>query len=155
MSNYPVSSVTVSGFVPAPPEEVFALISDTRNDPEWCPNVDEAELVNGTDVEVGATFRFHQHLDRGGKRIEFDATVEVVSLEEDAIEWNVEDRFQTRNISIAVKPEKGGTRITQTTRASFVKNPGLTVRYGYPILAKRTLKDQFEQLAAHFTGKRS
>jgi len=150
MSNFPVSSVTVSGFVPAPPEDVFALISDTRNDPEWCPNVDSAELVEGNGVEVGAKFRFHQHLERSGKRIEFDATVEIVSLGEDAIGWRVEDRFQTRNISIAVTSEKDGTRITQTTDASFLKKPGLTTRYGYPILARRTLKDQFRHLAAHF-----
>ena len=150
MSAHSVRPVSVSAFIPATPADVFGLIADTRNDPEWCPNVDAATLVEGNGVEVGAEFRFQQHLDRRGKRIEFDASVEIVSLGERSIEWKVDDRFQTRDISIAVEPEKGGTRITQVTRASFKKNPGLIVRNGYPILARRTLKDQFEQLAAHF-----
>ena len=150
MSNYAVRSVTVTGFVPAPPDDVFALISDTRNDPEWCPNVESAELVNGTGVEIGSKFRFHQHLDRRSGRIEFDADVEIVSLEDRSIVWRVDDRFQSREISIAVDSLDTGSRVTQVTKASFNKKPGFAVQYGYPILAKRTLKDQFKHLAAHF-----
>lgn len=150
MSNYPVRSVTVTGSVPAPPDDVFALISDTRNDPEWCPNVESAELVIGNGVEIGSKFRFHQHLDRRSGRIEFDADVEIVSLEDRSIVWRVDDRFQSREISIAVDSLDTASRVTQVTKASFNKKPGLAVRYGYPILAKRTLKDQFNHLAAHF-----
>jgi len=149
MSNYPVRNVTISAFIPAAPEDVFELIADTRNDPDWCPNVDKAELIEGDGVEVGSKFRFHQHLERGGKRVEFDATVEIISVGERSIEWKVDDRFQTRMIDITVEPEREGTLIRQTTGASFHKKPSLTVRYGYPILARRTLKLQFEQLAEY------
>ena len=156
MSSYPVRSVSIAAFIPAAPDDVFQLIADTRNDPEWCPNVEEAELIEGDGVEVGARFRFHQHLDRpGGGVVEFDATVEIVSLGEQSIEWKVEDRFQTREISIMVEPENDGTGITQTTHASFRKKPGLITRLGYPVLARRTFKDQFRHLAEHFGERRS
>ena len=128
----------------------MALITDTRKDPLWCPNVDTAELVSGDPVDVGSRFRFHQHLDRpGGKRVEFDADVEVLELEENRIVWNVSDRFQERQIEVQVRPSKDGTRITQTTRASFKKPPGLA-GFAYPFLARRVLKDQFRQLAGYF-----
>lgn len=154
MSKYPVASVTVSATIPASPEEVFHLINDTRNDPKWCPNVDSVELVDGDDIGVGTTFHFHQHVERpGGKRLEFDANVEVISLDAGAIAWKVEDRFQTRSIEVTVVPEGDGTRITQKTRASFHKKPKLTARYGYPIVARRTLKDQFHHLAEYFADK--
>lgn len=153
MTSYPVRTVRVDAFIPAAPDEVFALIADTRNDPVWCPNVDQAELVDGDGVEIGANFRFHQHLDRKGKRVEFDATVEILDLAVNSIEWRVDDRFQTRDISITVEPDNGGSRITQTTRASFSKKPGLGMRYGYPVVAKRTFRDQFQHLAAHFASK--
>ena len=123
---YQVRPVTVSAFVPASPEQVMALIADTRNDPLWCPNVDTAELVTGEPVETGSRFTFRQHLDRpGGKRVEFDAEVEVLELDEHRILWQVTDRFQERQIEVRVEPSKEGTRITQTTRASFNKPLGL------------------------------
>ena len=131
---------------------MFALVSDTRNDPVWCPNVDTAELVSGDGVAVGSKFRFHQHLEARGRRVEFDADVEVTTLEERSISWLVTDRFQERRIELSVEPKAGKTRITQVTRASFHRKPSLVQRFAYPILAKRTLRQQFEQLSAQFTS---
>jgi len=152
MTSYPLRPVEVSAHIPARPDEVFALVADTRNDPRWCPNVETVELVEGSGVAVGARFRFHQHLDRpGGERLQFDVDLEVISIGDRTITWLATDRLQTREISLTVEPDGDGTRITQVTKPIFRRRPGL-VRWLYPRLARRTFANQFEKLAEHFQG---
>lgn len=149
-ASYHVRPVEVSARIPAPPEELLRFIAGTRNDPLWCPNVETVDLVDGDSVDVGFRFRFHQHLDRpGGKRIGFDVDVEIVQLDDRSVKWLVSDRFQDRDIEITVEPQGEESRITQVTQASFRKSPGLA-KWVYPLLARRTIKDQFRHLAAHF-----
>jgi len=152
MSRHPVKPVTVSAYVPAPPEAVLEFVADTRNDPLWCPNVETVELVTGNGGAVGSRYEFHQHLDQpGGRRVQFDVETEIVARDERSVTWLVTDRFQERTIRISVEPRDRGTRITQTTQASFHTNPGIR-RWAYPMLARRTLKDQFRHLADHFAA---
>jgi hypothetical protein len=147
--------IRVSAFVPAPPDAVFALVSDTRNDPRWCPNVETVELVEGDGLAVGTKYRFHQHLDRpGGDRMQFDADLEVLELGDNAITWQAIDKFQSRRIFLSVTAEGSGSRVTQVTTATFHRPSGLA-RWLYPSLAKRTFKDQFSNLAALFDTPRS
>lgn len=150
MANHPVSPVTVSAHIPTAPDPLFAFVSDTRNDPAWCPNVETVDQVEGGGVEVGARFRFHQHLDRPRtERIEFDVDVEILELGDRSIVWRATDRFQERLIRLTVEAEGSGSRITQVTTASFHRPPGL-VKWLYPFLARRIFKEQFESLAARF-----
>lgn len=150
MASHPVRAVRVAAHIPASPDDVFAFIADTRNDPMWCSNVDTVEQVSDDGVQAGSRFRFHQHLDRLRRaRLEFDVEVEVVALNGRSITWNTTDRFQTRTITVTVEPDGTGSRITQVTQASFVKPPG-AVKWVYPIVARRTLKQQFADLAAYF-----
>lgn len=131
---------------------MLAYISDTRNDPEWCPNVESAEMTSEGPITTGSTFTYHQHLDRpGSARVEFDGDVVITSLEDTSISWHVTDRFQDRIISCAVAPVAGGTRLTQTTTATFHRPPGLA-KHLYPLLARRTLKQQLDQLAQRFSA---
>jgi uncharacterized protein YndB with AHSA1/START domain len=142
--------VKVSARIPVPPDRLFAFVSDTRNDPLWCANVETVDLVEGGGVEVGARFRFHQHLDRPrSDRIEFDADVEIVDVGPGTITWHVTDKFQDRNIQLVVEPDGAGSKVTQITEASFQRPPGLA-KWAYPLLARRIFKGQFEQLAAYF-----
>ena len=152
MPDHTCRPVTVSATIPADPETVLAYISDTTNDPEWCPNVESAEMTSAGPIRPGSTFRYHQHLDRpGSARVEFDGEVTITALNENTIEWQVDDKFQERSIACAVEAVPDGTRITQTTVARFHRQPGLA-RHLYPFLARRTLKKQLEQLAAHFAN---
>ncbi|HEY6629278.1 MAG TPA: SRPBCC family protein [Acidimicrobiia bacterium] len=152
MASYPVRSVKVSARIPVPPDLLFAFVSDTRNDPLWCDNVETVDLLEGDGVEVGARFRFHQHLDRPrSDRIEFDADVVIVDVGPRTITWHVTDKFQDRNIHLIVEPDGAGSKITQITEASFQRPPGLA-KLAYPLLARRTFKGQFVQLAAYFEG---
>lgn len=146
---YPVRAVNVSHDIPARPDEVFQFVADTRNDPEWCPNVSSVSQVFGDGVEDGARFDFHQTVTARGRRLESDVEVEILSLGERSIEWRVDDRYQIRHITLTVEPHGEGTRIRQRTQAAFKKDPGLA-RWLYPFLARRTLRDQFTRLAHRF-----
>lgn len=146
---YTVRPVTVSTHVPADPDQLFAYISDTRNDPEWCPNVTDARLVEGGGVEPGARFAFHQRVEAQGRELVSDVDVEVVELGERHIRWRVEDRFQIRDVVLRVEPGLDGSKVTQTTTAAFKRKPGLA-RWLYPLLARRTFKDQFGHLGERF-----
>ncbi|MGA7098210.1 MAG: SRPBCC family protein [Acidimicrobiia bacterium] len=146
MADHEVSPVKVSARIAVPPAVLFAFVSDTRNDPLWCPNVESVEMLEGDGVEVGSRFRFHQHLDRpGGKRIEFDAEVEVIELTASYVKWSISDRFQDREIVLTVIPDGDGSRISQVTKARFKRPPGLA-RWVYPLIARRTFRAQFAQL---------
>jgi len=150
VDGYAARPVSVSAHIPAPPDEVFDLVSDTRNDPLWCENVETVDLVEGTQVEVGTRFRFHQHLDRpGAGRMQFDVDVEVIEMGERFITWEATDRFQKREISLEVQPDGKGSRITQVTRATFLRPPG-TTKWLYPLLARRIFRNQFRDLRAYF-----
>lgn len=150
MSKYPVRPVTVSQHIPAPATDVLAFISDTRNDPMWCPNVESAEMTSEGPIAQGSTFRYTQHLDQPGRgRVTFDGDVEIVAMDHRSIRWRVTDRFQERTITCVVESSGAGSRVSQTTEASFHRPPGVA-KYVYPLLARRTLRDQLRRLRDHF-----
>jgi Polyketide cyclase / dehydrase and lipid transport len=154
VDGFPARPVSVSAHIPVPPAALFRFVSDTRNDLLWCQNVETVDLVEGSKVEVGARFRFHQHLDRpGAKRTQFDVDVEVIEMGERTITWEANDRFQRRTISLTVEPEGSGSRITQVTRATFLRPPGLA-KWLYPLLARRIFTGQFRDLGAYFEENR-
>jgi hypothetical protein len=151
-----VRPVSVSAHIQAPPDVLFAFVADTRNDPEWCENVERVEMVEGDTVGPGTRFTFHQHLDTPGReRMQFDVDVEVIEMGERSIIWRTRDRFQIREITVTVEPEGAGSRITQVTRATFTRKPGMG-RWLYPLLARRIFAKQFKDLAKVFeTGDQS
>lgn len=146
---YPVRPVTVSTHVRADPDRLFNYLADTRNDPAWCPNVSDARLVEGEGVDVGSKFVFHQRVEAQGRELVSDVDVEVVEVGERHIRWRVEDRFQVRDVVLRVEPVGDGSKVSQTTTAAFKRKPGLA-RWLYPLLARRTFKDQFQHLAEQF-----
>ncbi|HEX9854097.1 MAG TPA: SRPBCC family protein [Acidimicrobiia bacterium] len=150
MTGRTMKPITVEARLPAPPDEVFAFIADTRNDPQWCSNVETVEVIAGGAITPGTAFRFHQHFDRpGGRRMQFDVDVTIESTEGRSITWVADDRFQLRRITIAVEPAGEDSKVTQTTVATFKSPPG-PARWMYPLLAKRTFKRQFAALAARY-----
>ena len=145
--SYPVRPITVTADVPGDPEAVFSFVSDTRNDPLWCPNVSSVEQTSGDGVHQGAAFRFHQSVEARGRILNSDVELEIVDLGERRIVWRVEDRFQIREIRLEVSPSHSGSRVTQTTTAAFKRRPGIA-KWFYPMLARKTFRDQFARLAA-------
>lgn len=149
----PPRPVNVSFDVPADPATVLTFVSDTRNDPIWCPNVTNVTQIRGDGVALGSQFRFHQTVETGGRTLESDVDVEVVGLTEDSVRWRVEDRFQVRDVTLTVEPYGDGTKVRQQTLATFKKDPGLITRRLYPFLARKTFRDQFTRLAEHFANE--
>ncbi len=149
-TGFPVRPVTVSKHMPVDPDTVFRYVSDTRNDPEWCPNVSNVRQTSGDGVAVGSTFEFHQTVEAGGKTLESDVQVEIVELGNRSVRWRVEDRFQRRDVRLRVVPHENGSKVTQTTEARFKRKPGMA-KWLYPFLAKRTFRDQFTRLAGHLS----
>lgn len=151
MTAYPVRPVRASASIPAPADEVLRFVTDTRNDPLWCDNVETVELLTPEPIGVGSRFRFHQHLERpSGSRVQFDVDVEVISLTDRSVGWKTDDRFQERTITISVESDDSGSRVTQVTEAVFKRPPGLA-RWVYPSLARRAFEKQFARLAEHFS----
>jgi hypothetical protein len=68
------------------------------------------------------------------------------------VRWRVEDRFQVRDVTVTVEPDGDGTRVRQQTLATFKKDPGLITRWLYPLLARKTFRDQFTRLAEHYAS---
>lgn len=147
---YPLRPVTMTATIPAQPEVLFSYISDTRNDPEWCPNVTDVRQVSGDGVEMGAGFGFRQTVETRGRVLDSDVDVEVVELGERRIRWRVEDRFQIRDVLLEVEPDGDGSKVIQTTTAAFKRKPGVA-RWVYPMLARQTFKKQFQRLADRFS----
>lgn len=81
----------------------------------------------------------------GGRNLESDVSVEVVELGEQRVRWRVEDRFQVRDVLLRVERNGRGSRVIQTTTAAFKRGPGLT-KFLYPMLARRTFRDQCRHL---------
>ena len=141
----------VTAEIPADPAELFGFVADTRNDGLWCGNVSDVELVEGDGSAVGTRYRFTQRIERPrGSPLVSEVETEVVGRGDNWIEWQVKDRFQERYIRLQVEPGPSGSRITQVTTASFHKSPGLA-RYAYPMLAKRTFREQFRGLASYLS----
>lgn len=147
---HPVRPVTVEAVVPASPDIVFAYVSNTRNDPEWCPNVGPVTQTAGDRVEIGARYEFTQTIETRGRDLVSPVGVEVVGIDGRAITWRVEDKFQVREIALAVVPHEAGSKIIQRTEAAFKRDPGFMTKLLYPVLAKRTFGDQFRRLADYF-----
>lgn len=152
MSEYQVRPIRVSTTVAAPADQVFAFVSDTRNDPLWCPNVTDVVQTSGDGVEVGARFRFRQTVEAAGRHLESDVDVEVMELGANTVTWTVEDKFQTRTVTLTVEPDDDGSQVSQTTIARFKRKPDLLTRWGYPVMAKRVFRDQFQHLHEHLAG---
>ena len=147
--SHPVRPVTVHAVIPADPATVLDFVADTRNDPTWCPNVETVELLDGDGVSPGSVFRYHQHLDTGRSRAQFDGEARVLERGPSSVRWQVSDKFQERDITISVRSHPRGTLVQQVTQASFHRAPGL-LRWVYPLMARRELRRQFARLADHF-----
>jgi len=148
---YPVHPVTVATYIPANADTVFAFVADTRNDPVWCPNVTDVTQTAGEGVEKGSAFRFRQAVETPGRTLQSEVDIEIVEIGDRSIRWRVEDKFQLRDIVVGVTPDGTGSRVTQTTEAAFKRRPGIA-KWFYPLLARRTFRDQFSRLERHFSS---
>src|SRR4051794_15345961 len=104
-------SVTVH--MDAPPEKVWALVSDVTNTERFSPETFEAEWLDGaTGPEVGAKFR--GHVKRNGRGPTYWTTCRVVASEPGReVAFQVEPRA-LNTWRYVLEPADGGTDVTES-----------------------------------------
>ena len=106
--------ITVSRdiFIEAPVERVFALMADPAARSALSPQARplQAEIEDGEPLHVGSVCHFRLHMDNRivdyhTRVLEFSPNQLIVSVSDTAVPFQI--RLETR-------PERGGTRLTQT-----------------------------------------
>ena len=116
--------VTVSKDVEAPPEVVWALVSDLSRMPEWSPENEGLEWLDGaTEAAVGARFR---GTNRNGSK-SWKAVGKVTAFEPGrTLGFSITaGPFKVADWSYAIEPTAGGCRLTEswTDRRSGLFKP--------------------------------
>lgn len=105
----------VSIHVDAPPEEVYALVSDVRRTPELSPEIVSCRWLAGADgPEAGARF---EAVNRAGTRGRSWRNRPVVTVADPGREFSfsrTEPMTGTVVWSYRLAPEGGGTRVTES-----------------------------------------
>lgn len=97
-------------FVPAPPSEVFDLLSSISNVPLFAPGIEEATLLGGGQGLQGASVGLRT---RSGR--ELRAQITHFHAHES---WTVVDERSTV-AQMQVEPAKGGTLVTATLHGNW------------------------------------
>ncbi len=102
--------------IASPPEEVFAFVSDVRNDPQWHTDILAARLAEGETVGPGAVFQIERRQPFRGAS---EGTITVTGY--DAPRRVVFDGRLgdfTVVITHTVEPDGAGSRFTKHVEAS-------------------------------------
>lgn len=129
-------SGSVHAFVPAPVDEVWAVLADASRLPEWEDSIGRVD-DGGPAVRAGEVWMAHaQETGRGGRPIRVKPQlrrqrVEVAEIEEpQRIVWRISapdaPRANTKRITIDLEPAAGGTQLRLT--AAWVRNSTGPVR---------------------------
>jgi uncharacterized protein YndB with AHSA1/START domain len=107
----------VSLHIDAPPEKVWALVSDVTRIGEFSPETFEARWTRGsTGPEVGASFK--GHVKRNGVGPTYWSPCQVTKcVPNEVFEFAVgTDSVSVNNWGYRLEPEDGGTRVTEYFR---------------------------------------
>jgi uncharacterized protein YndB with AHSA1/START domain len=125
-----------------PPEEVFPYLFEPDLVPRWTTGLEAYERVD--DGPVGKGSRFRQRLEVSGQRIDAELKVTAYDPPRHAVAAT-----EIRGIDVIstyeLRPEGGGTRLTQTVEA---KGGGLKGRVLIPVIQPHLEKKLERDLAA-------
>jgi uncharacterized protein YndB with AHSA1/START domain len=121
----------VTVHIAAPPEEVWALVSDVTRIGEFSPETFEAEwLDDATGPEVGARFRGHVKRNQKGPTYWAECTVTKVEPNQ-AFEFAVGPKGKAINTwGYTLEPKDGGTDVTEYFRLT----PSLPIKVYWTLL---------------------
>jgi uncharacterized protein YndB with AHSA1/START domain len=105
--------------ISAPPEQVWALISDPTRTPEWSPVCRRVEWIPpSSQPAVGARFRGHNQLRafKWARECEIDEWEPARTI---AFHTEFKGHVSTR-WHYTLEPSDGGTRLRETYRAAFL-----------------------------------
>ena len=129
------------------PEDVFAFVSDPRNDPLWCPKVKSVEPVE--DPGPGAAARYaviHRPVPfLPARRMDFRM---LESSPPERIVWREDDGHDVIRVEYRIRSSESGTHFTQRDEAELGA-PGILhplMRIGIGADIARQLKQLRKQL---------
>lgn len=112
-----MDQVTVTGSVRASAEHVYDFLLDSRNDPLWCPLVDQVELVEGRPGQ-GALYRYRQR--RGPGLPAVTAFLRTTRAERPhRLAWDGGGRGLPYESTIRLAPHGDRTAIRHTNRVAL------------------------------------
>jgi uncharacterized protein YndB with AHSA1/START domain len=118
-----------------PVAEVFAFVSDPRNDPRWCRKVESVE-GSGDRFEV-----VHRPVPlRPVRRMEMRR---MASEPPARIEWSQDDGTDVFRVTYELEPTPAGTRFRQRSEAQI----GAVPRFLYPLWRQGIGRDLARQLS--------
>lgn len=140
-----MSEVTVerSIYIERDIEDVFAFVSDPRNDIRWCPSIDELEQVEGDAPAVGARYRF-QH-NPGPHTLRADSEI-IKFTPPRQFKLRARDEYHDMHIEYSLSSVNGGTEMTQVSRIEFLKGFQRYIAPVIGILIGKELEKQFRNL---------
>lgn len=139
-------TVRKSVTIDRPIADVFEFIADGKNDPRWCPSVEEMEQIAGNGARPGTRYRM-RHAPGGMK---FDAIVEIVDCSPPhSLKWTMTDSGHTLHGTYELEAFDGKTRLKQTSQITFegwLRIPGLLMKHFIARDVKKELGKQFANL---------
>jgi uncharacterized protein YndB with AHSA1/START domain len=125
-------------------EDVFAFVSDCRNDPRWCKRVLECEQVEGDGPGAGARYRIVHRPQRLRSAMELDVRVETFDPPH-RMTMVERDKDGTFAVTYDLRAERGGTSITQRDDITLAGVPRILRPIGRLVIG-RHLSEQFGAL---------
>jgi uncharacterized protein YndB with AHSA1/START domain len=95
-----------------PPEEVWAYISDPRNDPRWCKKVLSVEQIGGDRPGPGARYRVIHRPTRLKRPKRLEVTIEEFDPPQ-RMRMREEDDDGVFDVTYVLEPTGARTRLTQ------------------------------------------
>ncbi len=128
--------------IECPIDEVYAYVANSGNDPAWCRNVKESQLVEGTPGEPGARYRQVQGPSPSGR----DLDVRLVEVRPpEHVQLQARGSGVTFDVTYELVKTPTGTELTQRSHVRFEGPRHLArplVRLVYPM----TIRQQFGDL---------
>jgi uncharacterized protein YndB with AHSA1/START domain len=115
-------TITYTGVIDAPPEEVFSYVADAENNPAWHAHVRETRWLDEGPTRLGRRGRQFSHL--WGRDWAFVAEVAEWDPPHH-VAFQVTEGYRVRT-SIGVEPADGGaSRVTLTVQTPRLPGPGV------------------------------
>lgn len=124
--------------IPLPVDEVFAFVSDPRNDPLWCPKVESVEALAEAEGPGSRFIVVHRPIPfRPSRRMDYT----LLDWDPPArIQWREDDGHDLIIVTYTLEPAADGTRFTQRDDAELsapkLLHPFLRVGIGSDIAAQ-------------------
>ena len=125
-------------------EDVFAFVSDCRNDPIWCKRVLKSEQVEGDGAGANARYRVVHRPQRLRPAMDLDVRVKTFDAPRGMtlVEQDTDGVF---NVAYQLRPDEGGTLMTQRDDITLSGQPKILHPLARLIIG-RHLSEQFAAL---------